>query len=164
MLNPRYPHVRGRGGRVLSVWLVGGLALAALAPPGALAALGADAASVEADRLHMHAEVRTSQASLYTVHEMLTAQGTTVREYVSSGGTVFAVAWQGPFMPDLRTLFGIHYEHYLRAPRQPGSSRSSAHIMDEDLVVHSHGHARSFAGVAFVTSLLPSGVSLDELR
>jgi hypothetical protein len=112
----------------------------------------------------MHAEVRTSPGSLYTVHEMHTPQGTTVREYLSPGGAVFAVAWQGPFMPDLRQLLGVHYDHYVNAPRLPGSSRSSAHIADEDLVVHSHGHARSFAGVAFVTSLLPFGVSVDELR
>jgi len=148
-----------------SVRLAGGLALAAaLASPGALAALGADAASVEADRLHMHAELQTSQAPLYAVHEMLTAQGTTVREFVSSGGMVFAVAWHGPFMPDLRQLLGVHYDHYVNAPRLRGSSRSSGHIADEGLVVHSHGHARSFAGVAVVAALLPPGVAIDELR
>jgi hypothetical protein len=137
---------------------------AALASPVALAALGADAASVEADRLHMRAEVRISQAALYSVHEMLTPQGTTVREFISSRGEVFAVAWHGPFMPDLPQLLGMHYEHFVNAPRLPGSSRSSGHIADEDLIVHSHGHARSFAGVAVIPSLLPPGVYIDELR
>jgi hypothetical protein len=141
------------------------LALCAAIPaPWARAGLGGDLTSVVADGVSLKAERRITQMAGYERHEFVTAQGTTVREFVSPAGVVFAVAWRGPFMPDLRQLLGIHYEHYVNAPRLTGSSRSSAHIADEDLVVHSHGHARSFAGLAFVASLLPSGVPIDELR
>jgi hypothetical protein len=141
------------------------LTLCALIPaPWALAGLGGDVTSVVADGVSLKAERRIAQLGGYERHEFVTAQGTTVREFVSPAGVVFAVAWSGPFMPDLRQLLGVHYDHYVNAPRLPGSSRSSAHIVHEDLVVHSHGHARSFAGVAFVASLLPPGVSIDELR
>ena len=33
-----------------------------------------------------------------------------VREYVNSSGTVFAIAWEGPWLPDLRQVLGDHFE------------------------------------------------------
>ena len=138
--------------------------VAVLSPRVAPAALGGNVATVEADRAHMKATVRTSQAAGYEVHELVTPQGTTVQEYVAPSGTVFAVSWRGPFMPDLRQTLGAYFEIYRNAPRTAGSTRSHAAIEQPQLVVRSQGHMRFYAGIAYVPSLLPHGVSPDDLH
>jgi hypothetical protein len=138
--------------------------IAVLSPRIAPAALGGNVATVEADRAHMKAAVRKSQAAGYEVHQLVTPEGTTVQEYVAPSGTVFAVSWRGPFMPDLRQTLGSYFEVYRNAPRTAGSTRSRAAIDQPQLVVHSQGHMRYYAGIAYVPSLLPSGVTPDELR
>lgn len=54
--------------------------------PMAFAALGGDAASIDADRAQMKGSEELKQASTYTVHQLKGASGTLVREYISSGG------------------------------------------------------------------------------
>jgi len=111
----------------------------------------------------MKATLRRAQAGSYEIHEMVTPQGTTVREFASRSGKVFAVAWKGPFKPDLRQTLGSYFETYRAAPRAAGSTRSHASVVERDLVVHALGHMRSFSGLAYVPSLVPPGVSPNEL-
>src|SRR5579863_8274500 len=85
------------------------------------ASLGGDVTSIEADQLHMQGTRRTMAAASYTVHEIQAANGTVVREFVSSDGKVFAVAWHGPWMPDMRQILGTYFEQYAQA-RQSESS------------------------------------------
>jgi len=61
------------------------VALSVALPGITQAALGDTVASVEVDRVQMKAALKTSQTALYTVHEMQTPSGTTVREFVSPG-------------------------------------------------------------------------------
>ncbi len=77
-----------------------------LLPLAAFAALGGNAASVEADRAQINGSVQQRQTSSYTVHEITGASGTVLREYVSSNGNVFGVAWHGQFAPDMHQLLG----------------------------------------------------------
>jgi hypothetical protein len=131
----------------------------------ALAALGDDVTTIEADRAHMKAAaVVHSQAGLYTVHEMQTPSGTTVREYTNPSGVVFAVSWNGPFMPDLQQLLGRYFERYQTAPRTTRYGHSHAVLEQPDLVVQSGGHMRAFAGKAYVPQLVPPGVAVDQLE
>jgi hypothetical protein len=62
----------------------------------AMATLGGESASIQQDASHFKAQIRMTQKQAYVVHEMQTAGGATVREYVSSSGKVFGVAWEGP--------------------------------------------------------------------
>src|SRR5271156_4206175 len=78
-------------------------ALGAVLP--AFASLGGDAASIQSDQFQMQGSRAITAAQSYTVHEIQAATGTTVREYLSPQGKVFAVTWPGPRMPDLRQLF-----------------------------------------------------------
>ena len=89
---------------VLSVGILLATMLVTVSP--AFAALGEPASSVQADQAHMQGTLRTTQAQAYTIHEIRAATGTNVREYVSSSGRVFAVAWQGPWPPDMRQILG----------------------------------------------------------
>jgi hypothetical protein len=151
----------GRGRLAACLTLIGLLAWVLTRP--ASASLGDDLPSVEADRASMKATLRRAHAALYEIHEMVTPQGTTVREFASLSGKVFAVTWKGPFKPDLRQTLGSYFETYRAAPRVAGSTRSHASVAERDLVVHAMGHMRSFVGLAYVPSLVPAGVSPNEL-
>lgn len=149
-------------GRMSVAMLVAILAAATAAP--ARAALGGDAASVEADRAAVKGQERASTASGYEVREIVGSGGTRVREYLSSDGKVFAVSWQGPFMPNLRRLLGTYYPLFVRsaASPHPGGHR---HLVVEQpgLVVQSNGRMRAFFGRAWDPTLLPQNFSTDDI-
>jgi hypothetical protein len=148
-----------------SIVLLASVALVMLALPfSASATLGENSTSTEIDRVSMKATLRMLPTVKYTVHEIQTPSGTTVREYVSSAGTVFAVAWQGPVMPDLRQALGIYFDRYTEAASRKHAGHRHLAIREPDLVVQSNGHMRSFSGRAYLPQLLPQGVTVDEIR
>src|SRR5579864_177530 len=134
----------------------------AWALPG-FATLGEGPSSIETDRAHLNASERVVANQLYFVHEMQIPSGTTIRQYVSPGGTVFAVSWKG-FSPDLRQLLGDHFDEYMAAASQVSHHGRGVHIETGDLVFESGGHMRYVVGRAFLRSKLPSGVSRDEIH
>lgn len=130
----------------------------------ASAELGGDAASIETDRAHMNAMRHTLPTKTYTVHEMQTSAGTTVREYLSPGGKVFAVVWNGPQMPDLQQLFGNYFATYQEAAKARRAGHGTFQVEQPGLVVHSGGHMRSFFGRAYLPQMVPANVTIDEIK
>lgn len=144
-------------------WLTVALVLLAALP--AQAALGGDLSSVVADRQKTNAaklEVRTSAP--YSVQQFETDSGTVIREYVGADGKVFAVAWEGPFMPDLRQLLGTYFEQFAQAGTSHRGRRGPLLIDQPGFVMHSGGHMRAFFGQAYVPQMLPQGVRPEDLR
>ena len=130
----------------------------------ALAALGGDLASVQADQARFQASERIIPTQNYTVHEMQTARGTLIRQFVSPEGTVFGVSWQGS-APDLEQLLGPYFDQYVQAAQaQPGRRARGVHIDTGDFVLESGGHMRFVSGRAFLRSKLPGGVTSDQVR
>lgn len=148
-------------------WLGAGVALAlALAAPPARATLGEPEASVDRDRRALAAAARgTEDRGAYRVHDMQKG-GTTVREFVSADGIVFAVAWNGIAHPDLRPLLGAYHAEYRDEARQSPDvkGRRSRRVAAENVVVERWGHPRDLHGRAYLPALLPPGVAIDELR
>ena len=142
------------------------IALLALAVPAfAWAALGGTEASVQVDRTQMKATLRIAASNNnYTVHEIQTPAGTAVREYLSSTGTVFAVAWKGPVVPDLRQVLGQYFDAYANGTRVNKSGHSHLTIEQPGLFVQSRGHMRAFSGKAYIPGMLPAGVTVDEIQ
>jgi hypothetical protein len=151
---------------LLHRWLpVCSLALLA-ASPLAHAALGSAPTSVDADRLAMRANVVSQSTGLFTVHTLTLPRGTVVREYVSAAGIVFAVAWQGPAMPDLRRLLGTHADEAatsMRAFRNKHGGIGPISAQTDDLVIQSGGHMGAFRGRAWQPSAIPSGFSVSDI-
>jgi hypothetical protein len=141
---------------------IGWLAFAAALP--AQASLGGTEATVLADQTQTQSTLRTVHSEKYTMHELVVASGTAVREYVAPTGVVFAVAWQGPTMPDLRQVLGTHFTQYTDAVAARRPIRGPVSIRLPGLVVQSGGRMRAFAGKAYVPESLPQGVSPDDLR
>ncbi len=151
--------------RAASIMLLASMALLMFALPFcATATLGETSISTEADRVSMKASLRMSTTAKYTVHEIQAPSGTIIREYISSTGTVFAVAWQGPVMPDLRQTLGRYFDRYTAAASAKHASYRHMAVRESDLVVQSNGHMRSFSGRAYLPLLLPQGVSVEEIQ
>jgi uncharacterized protein (UPF0261 family) len=109
----------------------------------------------------------TKAADAYTVHEIQAATGTVVREYLSPEGKVFALAWNGPRLPDLRQVLGSYFEQYRAAVQSqsgPRMARRPVMINQPGLVVQIGGHVGAFSGRAYVPEMLPSGVRAEEIQ
>ena len=147
----------------LTQTLLCALAIACTSAP-ALAALGGDATTVEADRASLKGALRVRTASAYSVHE-IQASGLLVREFVSASGKVFALSWQGPGVPDLQQMLGSYYTGFaLAATGAPHYDHHHLNIQTPEVVVQSRGHTRSFNGRAWAPALLPQGFSLSDLN
>jgi hypothetical protein len=137
-------------------------------PPAAFASLGGSVTSVDADRVHVQgALMRIVRTDAFALHEIRSASGTMVREYVNSSGTVFAVAWDGPWLPDLRQVLGDRFDRYqaaMLARLRARTGRGALVINESALVVQMGGHPRAFIGRAYVPALLPPGLQLESIR
>jgi Protein of unknown function (DUF2844) len=139
--------------------------LALLASPSAFGVLGGDVSTVQSDRARMKAGLSISPGQGYSVHELRAPTGTLVREYVSPAGRVFAVAWQGPFVPDLRQLLGEYFDLYMQAAETSKRiARGVVHLETGDLVFESGGHMRFIVGHAYLRSQLPDGARADAIH
>ena len=145
------------------LWSTGlALVLLAVCAPAA-ATLGEDASSVQADQAQMQAALQVASAAKFDVHRMQLPSGTTVKEYVSPAGMVFAITWQGPAMPDLQQVLGRHFAAYVEAVKnqRAGGARAMQH---SGLVVQTGGHMRAYVGRVYVPTMLPRGVSAEEIQ
>lgn len=133
-------------------------------PSAAFAALGERPFSAAADRMQTQAAPQITPLGKYTVEQIVMPSGTTVKEFVLPTGVVFAVAWLGPTMPDLRQLLGQQFDRYIEATKLTHRRRGPVTIEQPDLVVHSGGRMRSFVGNAYLPTLLPEGVSITEIH
>lgn len=122
--------------------------------------------SVQEDSVHIKASSRLTQTQSYTIHELRSATGVVVREYAAPSGMIFAVAWQGPSMPDMKQLLGTHFEEFQKAAQ--AQNRRGGHgpliIQEPGLVVELGGHMRSFRGRAYLPEQIPSDVRNEEIR
>jgi hypothetical protein len=156
----------GRRGAAKALALAAALGAALPLPAGAV--LGGDAGSVQADALRMGAR-RAQQAGLaMQAHTLTLADGSTITQYLSADGQVFALSWRTRFKPRLDDLLGPHFETYAQAARaaqrqRPGL-RHAARLQQGDLVVEAHGHLNAHVGRAWLRSRLPAGVLPDALR
>ncbi|MGA7218881.1 MAG: DUF2844 domain-containing protein [Candidatus Sulfotelmatobacter sp.] len=149
-------------------WLVAGLLILSVSCP-AWASLGGDVSTIQADQAHMRGTVRTTANAGYTVHEIKGESGTVVREYVSSEGRVFGLAWQAPWPPDMRQLLGSYFDQYAQALKTkpqtgPRFGRRPLMVEQAGLVVEMGGHPRAFMGKAYVPDMLPTGVKAEDIQ
>ncbi|NGZ84264.1 DUF2844 domain-containing protein [Duganella aceris] len=102
---------------------------------------------------------------VYTVSQSTLDSGTIVREYSDAAGIVFAVSWNGPTLPDLRTLLGDKFATMTSAAaKRPKAGHSQLAVEQSDVVIVSNGHMRSFAGHAWIPSALPAGFDTNSIE
>jgi len=149
----------------LNSWLCSSaLAAAALWPCVASATLGEPESSVAAEPQQGRASIKASDLGIYRVHESQLPSGTVVREYAAPNGSVFAVTWHGPFVPNLKELLGRYFDEYAAGAKAHHSDHHHVEVRQSDLVVQASGHMRATAGRAYLPQALPSGVSVGDLE
>lgn len=132
----------------------------------AQATLGESIDSIETDRKAISAVWKTKVShNGYTVQELY-SEANVVKEYISSSGVVFAVAWKGLSHPDLSTLLGTYLGEYQQALSQISRQKGKRHfqVKANRVIVEKWGHMRNMQGRAFIPALIPSGVSIDEIK
>ncbi len=148
-----------------------GLTLA-IAAGGALAALGQAPSAIPASSLSATpgasrlAAMPAAQSGLYTTQARLLENGTSVVEYVSPAGLVFAVSWRGPVLPDLSALLGDYFKTFkfeTEQARMRGRRGSPVSIVQDALVVKSNGRMRNFFGYAYAPDLIPVGINIKDV-
>jgi len=145
--------------------LIAALVLAVtLTPVAAHAGLGATVDSVARDEAMLKGVDLVTPTANYDLHEIKAATGTTVREYVSRQGTVFAVTWEGRTTPDLEQLLGSSYSRYLAEARTHRMGHHLLSINTPDLVASVVRLQRSSIGHVHLPALVPAGVAVAELR
>jgi hypothetical protein len=103
--------------------------------------------------------------SNYVLRDTTLATGTQVREYVSNSGVVFAVTWDGPFLPDLKALLGKYFDTMAaESARVPRAGRSNIAVSVPEVVIHSGGHMRAFEGSAWIPAEFPAGFTTNDVR
>ncbi len=131
------------------------------------AALGEAGASVSADTMALSAVHQATRVhDRYTVRE-IRSDSVTVREYISPSDVVFGVAWNGITYPDLDQLLGSYAGEYRdtlrKSERKPGN-RSSRKVKTSTAVIETWGHMRNLQGRAYVSALVPQGVTINEIK
>jgi hypothetical protein len=141
---------------------VGIFLAAALTGAPAHATLGGDADSVVENQHELHAAHAVEKLDAGERHRLKLASGMIIHEYLSAG-RVYAVTWRGSRMPDLRQLLGPYFEQLEQHRVRRRGSHHASQSTGDDLVVQSSGHGHSFAGRAWVPSLVPAGVDVAKL-
>jgi hypothetical protein len=137
-----------------------------LTTPPAVATLGEQASTVTQDAGKMKGvQKATLNQGLYATHEMVSGV-TTIREFSNRDGLVFAVSWRGLAKPDLNILFGSYYAEYeagaAKLPRQRG--RRSVSLETSKMVLRGSSRMRDQRGFAYIPSLVPPGIKLEDLE
>lgn len=130
------------------------------------AMLGERRASIDADRAHLRARLKSTAAGNYTVHELTLDGGALTREYTNGSGVVFAVSWQGPARPDLKQLFGSYFDRFQADTRPKGHvrMRRALAVHDVDFVVNTGGRPGAVWGYAVLPGAVPQGFDLGALQ
>jgi hypothetical protein len=112
------------------------------------------------------ASVPIAATTDYTVHSTVLDTGTTVTEYATPAGVVFAVAWQGPVLPRMDALLGNYFAAFTAGAHTTRSQRSVGtplNVHGTQLVVHSNGRMGHFSGHAYAPSLVPDTVRIGDV-
>jgi hypothetical protein len=161
------PSSRANGG--CKNWFFASLAFSVAVFPGvASATLGEPEDSVQTDGAKFNGSIKVTEQPNYRLHEIKLPSGSSLREFVGADGKVFAVAWSGPTVPNLRQVFGQYFDEYASAAQSAAQTTRSDHthsqVHTSDLVVQSSGHMRALSGRAYLFQAIPSGVSLGDIR
>jgi hypothetical protein len=144
--------------------LASAILIAGFVPGIASATLGEPEASVQADVAQLKGSIQVTDRTGYRVHEIQLSSGTRLREFVGSDGKVFAIAWKGPTIPNLRQTLGQYFDNYVTAAKATHMGHTHLQIQQGDLVVQAGGHMRAFSGRAYLPQAIPGGVSVGDLH
>lgn len=108
----------------------------------------------------------TANPAAYIIRESTLGSGTVIREYTSGDGIVFGIAWQGPTVPDLASVFGGYLRDYsagVEAAHALRGWRTPVSVSTSNVVIKTGGHMGTFSGQAWLPPALPSGLTGNDI-
>ncbi|HXE49961.1 MAG TPA: DUF2844 domain-containing protein [Ramlibacter sp.] len=140
-------------------------ALLAIAMNGSWAGLGSTPANLGPRMLAAQNISGSTGLATYTDVQKKLESGTVVHEYVDAQGTVFAVSWSGPYLPDLKEILGSHFDTLVaHAGNARRGGRSPLVLKQPDLMIVSGGHMGAFEGHAWLPAKLPAGFKPGNIK
>ena len=130
----------------------------------AWAALGGDVSSVNSDAQVLGGQHKLVAKVGFSLHQITASDGSVVNEFVSPGGVVFGVSWQGHSLPNFSQLLGTHLADLQNGQRMNVAPRRAVTIKSGDFVLTSIGHGRYFRGRAFVPSMIPANLTPEVVQ
>jgi hypothetical protein len=135
--------------------------------PPICAELNGNVSSVESDSERVGGLLSSRSSYYSTIYEIRDPNGTVIREFVSPKGRIFAVAWEGRFVPEMTHLLGGLFQEYSRAvhSEHPNHSwRQPLFIHTPTLAFESGGHMGWYYGRAYVQAEIPNGFPMEEIH
>ncbi len=145
--------------RILTVLL-----MLTMASVPAWAALGSDVSTVDSDAQVLRGQHTKVSRVGYNLHQITTADGSVVNEFVSPAGTVFGVSWTGHSVPNLHQLLGTYVTNFQQGQVTQRVPRRAITIQGDNFVFSSVGHLRSFHGRAYVPGLVPANLTPEVVQ
>jgi hypothetical protein len=139
-------------------------ALLALWMSGSWAALGGQPAQFAANAVARQTDTKSTGPAPYTDIRTALASGTIVHEYTDTAGTVFAVSWSGPFLPNMKQLLGAHFDILARRDGAAHRRHGQRMVDQPDVKVEAGGHMGAFEGRAWLPARLPAGFDPKEIQ
>jgi hypothetical protein len=139
-----------------------------LVPKLSYATLGEDVSSIHNDNKVLASTVsqvvtRTSpQTNNYQTSIISTPDNLTIKEY-SANGKVFAISWVGSKYPNFKQLLGNYFSQLKTAKKFSGGF-SSSQLNGNDFVFRMSGLPGILSGFAYVNSLVPDDVNINEVK
>ena len=127
----------------------------------AWAALGGNLASVQSDQQAFAATSAQTPSAGGTLHTQTLPNGLIIRQYLDAASNVYAVAWEGPVLPDFQRLLGASFPSYQQAVLQ---QQRGVRLQTPTLVIESGGMMRSFVGRAYLPAQLPAALSAQSIH
>jgi hypothetical protein len=145
--------------------ILAAVVLSLIAADPARAVLGGARSSVDADRAHLTATLRTTTQATHAIQTITLPNGGVIREFTGPDGAVFAVAWRGPARPDLRQLLGPRFDTLQADNVSPGGrgTRRPLSVRRTDFILSGMGHPGAFHGFAYLPREAPAGFSPKDL-
>lgn len=131
----------------------------------ALATLGQPLPAGRAAAAPQALALKAAPPAVYSVAQSRDEAGRLIREFVrQTDGVVFAVAWQGASLPDMRQLLGDYFPSSVSSQQSNRAGLNRLEGRGPGLTVISAGRARAFFGLAYVPALVPAGLDIDQLK
>ena len=127
----------------------------------AQAELGGNLASITQEQKTFGSSLTYSPQSNYTIYIQSISPDLVIKEYVSSSGNIFGVAWKGSTLPNFQILLGNYYSNYLSAQQQ---NPRSVFLQDNNLVIESSGVMGGYIGRAFLPKQVPTGLAPTAIQ
>jgi hypothetical protein len=150
---------------------------AVLWSPQIYAGLSQDETTVNTDFTTLNCkDHQVTDLGTYRLHVLHREDGSTINEYVTSAGKIFAVSWNGGRRhPNLSSLLGLNYEEYKAAnPLVPSHARGAGakgrygngkrSVETANIVVETGGHLGHVQGRAWVAKLIPQGLTTSDIK